>query len=592
MIKEAVAKPVSKILGSAHRLIIPPFQRDYKWTPKQVKQLIQDVCDDINWPANYFNPYYVGAVVCCPIEGPKEAFEVLDGQQRLTTISIILATLRRVLRHKLNSSKDLNITSLLYSGSNNPQTKIELHEPSERDGDQKVFRDILLTETDELELEAHNKKRRGRKGNSKAMNTHVYRAFKAAEKEILETINVGDLPLEKKIQRVTLLAEAFSEIKFISIVTESESDAFTLFETLNSRGLELNSAELIKNKILQNAGRDSIITISNQWKVIESYCKKKTVDFLRTWYNSEREFVRKPYLYDEFAKMIGRPGRSSPLNVSKFCDELETSAQNYGAIIEPSEDTIYRGLVKIGHKTQIIQHLKFINQLGFVAMRPLLLSAITHRSEIALKIIQLAELVAVRNVGGNTNSLEKPYSKAAVILSDKDYDDVEALEESRKILIPHLPSAEKLHANLKDYSFNKENARAILALIDQEMRKENSDRKKMAYNTKPPTELNLEHIFPLNPSAACVSEAGIQAARADEEGLAWRLGNLTLLESDINQSIKNDAYSEKCKAYKKSELFATKRLPVQYPAWGENVINKRTSDLVCYIDKIWAIPGV
>lgn len=60
MIKEALAKPVSKILGSAHRLIIPPFQRDYKWTPKQVKQLIQDVCDDVKWDGNTFNPYYVG----------------------------------------------------------------------------------------------------------------------------------------------------------------------------------------------------------------------------------------------------------------------------------------------------------------------------------------------------------------------------------------------------------------------------------------------------------------------------------------------------------------------------------------------------
>jgi hypothetical protein len=592
MIKEALAKPVSKILGQAHRLIIPPFQRDYKWTPKQVKQLIQDVCDDVKWDGNTYNPYYVGAVVCCPIEGREETFEVLDGQQRLTTISIILATLRRILRHELNSPKDLNITSLLYSGSTNPLTKIELHEPSEKDGDQKVYRDILLTETKELNLEAANRTRKGRKGNSAAMKTSVYRAFKAAEKEILETISGSDLSVDKKIQRITLLADAFSGIKMISIVTESESDAFTLFETLNSRGLELNSAELIKNKLLQNAGRDSINHISDKWKTIERYCQKRTVDFLRTWYNSERRFVRKPDLYDKFSDMIGRPGRSSSLDVTKFCDELEFSSEIYGAIIEPSESTIYRGLVKIGQKTQVIQHLRFINNLGFVAMRPLLLSALAHRSEIALRIIQLAELVAVRNIGGNTNSLEKPYSSAAIILSDVDFDDDEALEESRKILMPCLPTLEKLQANLKDYSFNEKNARAILALIDQEIRKEESGRTKMAYNTKAPAELNLEHIFPLNPSASCVAEAGLQATRAEEEGITWRLGNLTLLEADLNQSIKNDAYSEKCKTYKKSELLTTKSLPASYQKWSEEVINNRTSDLAQYINKIWAIPGV
>ena len=596
MIKEAKAKPVSEILNSAQRLVIPPFQRDYKWTQKQVKQLIQDVCDDVRWDGNTFNPYYVGAVVCCPIERAKKDedekpdFEVLDGQQRLTTISIILATLRRIIKHNLKSQKDLNVTSLLYSGSVHPQTKIELHEPSEKDGDQKVFRDILLTETDELELEAHNKKRKGRKGNSAAMKTHVYRAFKAAEQEVLATIGGEDVSVDKKIQKLVLLADAFKGIKVISIVTESESDAFTLFETLNSRGLDLNAAELIKNKLLQNAGRESIISISNKWKEMERLCQKKTVDFLRTWYNSEKKFVRKPDLYDEYAKMIGRPSRPLLGNVGAFCDELIASSEIYGAILDPSTSTIYRGMVKIGHQSEIIQHLRFIRELGFVAMRPLILSALRHRSEIALRVIELAELVAVRNIGGNTNTLEKPYSTSAIILADPNIKDGKAMEEIRRILLPHLPSGEKLQANLEDYSFNNENSRVILSRIDLEMRRESAGRKKMAYNAKDPFELHLEHIYPIKPSAGCVQESGIQPSRAENEGLTWRLGNLALLESDINQSISNDAYSDKCKKYKLSECFSTKRIPIGYPTWGEASIVKRTTNLVEYIDKIWPIP--
>lgn len=590
MIKEAKARPVSKILGSGKRLIIPPFQRDYKWTPKQVKQLIQDVCDDVKWDANNFNPYYVGAIVSCPLENPKEDFEILDGQQRLTTISIVLATLRRILKHKLNSQRDLNVTSYLYSGSAHPQTNIELHEPSEKDGDQKVFRDILLTETEELELEAANKKRKGRKGNSAAMKTSVYRAFKAAEQEILATIGGDDVSTDKKVQKLFLLADAFSGIKVISIVTESESDAFTLFETLNSRGLDLNAAELIKNKLLQNAGRDSIISISNKWKEVERYCQKETVEFLRTWYNSEKKFVRKPDLYDEYAKMIGRPGRSSLADVSSFCDELIKSAEIYGAILTPTPSSVYRGMVKIGHQTEIINHLRFIRELGFVAMRPLILSALSHRSELALNVIELAELVAVRNIGGNTNTLEKPYSTAAIVLADSKIKDDKALEEVRRILTPHLPSIEKLQANLEDYSFNNKNSRVILARIDLEMRKEAAGRKKMAYNAKDPFELHLEHIYPIKPSAACVEESGLLAARAEEEGLTWRLGNLALLESDLNQSISNLPYSEKCKTYKRSEFFSTKSLPASYPSWGESSINERTTFLVRYIDKIWGIP--
>ncbi len=590
MIKEAKARPVSEILGSAKRLVIPPFQRDYKWTPKQVKQLIQDVCDEVRWEANAFNPYYVGAVVTCPLDNPREDFEVLDGQQRLTTISIILATLRRILKHKLNSRRELNVTSLLYSGSVHPQTKIELHEPSDKDGDQVVFRDILLTDTEELALEEANKKRKGRKGNSAAMKTSVYRAFKAAEQEILATIGGDELTMEKKVQKIFLLADAFSGIKVISIVTESESDAFTLFETLNSRGLDLNAAELIKNKLLQHAGRESIISISTKWKEVERLCQKETVDFLRTWYNSEKKFVRKPDLYDEYAKMIGRPGRSSLQSVVVFCDELVASAEIYGAILDPSSNTIYRGMVKIGQQTEIINHLRFIRELGFVAMRPLILAAIRHRSEIALRVIALAELVAVRNIGGNTNTLEKPYSSAAIVLADSRIKDEKALEEVRRILLPHLPSVDKLQANLEDYSFNNKNSRVILARIDLEMRKESAGRKKMAYNAKDPSELHLEHIYPIKPSAECVAESGLQASRADDEGLTWRLGNLALLESDLNQSISNHAYSEKCKTYRKSEFHSTKCMPADYPSWGEDSINKRTASLVAYIDKIWGVP--
>jgi len=208
----------------------------------------------------------------------------------------------------------------------------------------------------------------------------------------LATIGGDDVSTDKKVQKVFLLADAFSGIKVISIVTESESDAFTLFETLNSRGLDLNAAELIKNKLLQHSGRESIISISSKWKKVERLCQKETVDFLRTWYNSEKKFVRKPDLYDEYAKLIGRPGRSSLPDISDFCDELVTSAEIYGAILDPSPTTIYRGMVKIGHQTEIINHLRFIRELGFIAMRPLVLAAIRHRSELALRVIARAEL--------------------------------------------------------------------------------------------------------------------------------------------------------------------------------------------------------
>lgn len=612
MIEEARSKTISEILTTQStknenlkpgehsrpkKLIIPPFQRDYKWKSKEVTQLIQDFCEEINWGKQSFKSYYIGAFVLCPTEESDSSYWVLDGQQRLTTVSLIMAAIVRIIKFKLKSNRDPNLSSLLYSGSLQRVTKIDLHEASAADGDQKVFQDIILTDEEMLQLEKHNEKRKGPKGDSKAMKTNVYKAYKAAEKSLLDKIEIdnGNLSNDKKVEILLLIAEAIKGLSVIYIETKSESDAFKLFETLNSRGLDLNAAELIKNKILQHSG--AINLYSKKWKQMEQNCqlssgKKNTVEFLRSWYNSEKKFIRKPDLYDEYALMIGKPGHLKLPSLEKFCDDLMESAEYYKAIIEPNRDTVMRGYVAGHQRTDIINSLQFIQCLGFVAMRPLLLSALKHRHNIALKVIKLAETLAVRNIGGNTNSLERPYSEAAIILSksNKNTSDDAAYNEILKLLCPLMPTAGKIESNLEDYSFNKDTARAILERVDHEMRRESKNRKWLAYTPTNPMNLHIEHIYPVKPSQTCIVESGLELENAEEDGLIWRLGNLTLLEKDLNESIQNGPFSEKAKEYKNSEMLMTAKLPDEFTSWGEDEINKRTKSLASYIDKIWPNP--
>lgn len=589
MIRSANLSSVFVVLGNNNTFHIPPFQRDYKWTPKQVSALIQDVCSEVFFEKGEFKPYYLGAIVTCPKEKSPNNFDVLDGQQRLTTISIILRSLSRLVKYRYKSDQDLNVSSLLYAGSKNREPKLRLHDPDNKSGDQAVFRDIILTDSEVLDLVEANRTRRGRKGNSAAMRTSVYRAFLEAEEELDSVITSGAQDDQEKVDRATLLADAFKSVNLISIVTESESDAFLLFETLNDRGLDLSAADLIKNKILQNARKgEMILTANTLWKEMSRACDGKTVDFLRAWWNSEKgPFVRKPELYQRYADYIGKPGKSK-VNIKKLCESLVSSAEFYGVLLNP--ELLDRSYGLPGAQINAIRkHLHFLSSLGFVALRPLVMAAMKYRPAIALNVIQFAEMVAVRNLGGNTNTLERAYSAAALLVhpDSKLTDDVVLARVKACFPTALIPDSEKLKSSLMGYSFNVDNSRAILARIDQQMRKECNERKSVAYDSKPPAELHLEHIYPQKPDATCVADSKLTVARASEAGLTWKLGNLTLLESDLNQSASNSVYSVKRDAYMKSEYHMTVKLAKDFTSWGEQRINQRTEVLIAFIDRLW-----
>jgi uncharacterized protein with ParB-like and HNH nuclease domain len=607
MIRSAQLTSIGSLLGDNRKLEIPPFQRDYKWSEKEVKALINDVCSEIDWCADNFKPYYLGAIVTCPKDNNTHV-DVLDGQQRLTTLSILLRVLVRIVKFDYQSSEETNVSSLLYSGSRKEsrEPKLLLHDPNEKDGDHHVFRDILFTDSKKLNLEEANNKRRGRKGSSAAMRTNLYKAFKCAETTVLEIIESKSHNQEDKVHNALLIAEALKSATIIHILTNSESDAFVLFETLNERGLALSAADLIKNKLLQNSKKDSILTTANKWKKMVKNCSSrggssKTVDFLRAWWNAEKGFVRKPELYEKYADLIGRPSeRGVRFDIKVLCDELVNASEFYSLILEPRNIDRSAGLPG-HHLEKIRRHLNFMRSMGFISVRPLILSTLLHRPELTLKVIELAEIIAVRNLGGNTNSLERAYSNACEFIRNNKFDDSAAYESVAKIFLDGdlVPNENKFLESIKDYEFNEENARAILMRVDQQIRKIDRDNRSTAYDSKPASELHLEHILPIKPSKEAIDEFlakgeydddGESGERVNVEKYIWKLGNLTLLESGDNQSLSNSAYSTKSARYLKSEYALTKRIPREFDYWSPKIILNRTVNLSKIMEQIWPIP--
>jgi hypothetical protein len=597
MIQSANQVTIYGLLGESRKFIIPPFQRDYKWGEKEIEALIDDISSEIVWETGEPpRPYFLGALVTCTSEGSND-LEILDGQQRLTTISILLRVIWRLIHFKYGPPPgvEVNVNSLLISHGlrSLPDTKLQLHDPDEKDGDHQVFRDIILTDEEELKLEKANKVRRGRKGNSAAMKTGIYKAYKKAMQKVDDIVEQNYKSVGSKVDAALLLAATIKNVNVIHIRSLSEADAFLLFETLNDRGLDLSAADLIKNKILQNAKKHSINTLSNQWKKMSKNCcstksgSSRVVDFLRAYWNAEKGFVRKPELYDVYAKLIGRPGESN-FNVKELCDELVQYSDYYNYLLEPSN--IDRGTGFPGHELEKIRkHLSFIRSLGFVALRPLIMCTMRNRPDLVLRIIVFSEIVAVRNLGGNTNKIEKAYSQACHSLLNKDLSDEEAFAQVKSNFIGLIPDKQKLLSAIIDYNFNEDNSRAVLIRIDQHLRSKARNKKNTAYDSKPAQELHLEHIYPINPSEKSKLEfySNERESDDDKDSITWKIGNLTLLESSDNQSIQNKAYSEKRTTYRDSEYFLTNLIVEDHTKWTLEDVRNRTIKLAEIIDEIW-----
>ena len=143
----ATEKPLSKIFSDDYFFSIPPYQRPYAWTVKQAEELLTDLLAFLgndSYPITEVNPYFLGSIVLIKSEGTdSEAAiaDVVDGQQRLTTLTILLSVLR-----KLDQS-DLKIEDYLFQEANEGLDRPESYRLKLRQKDEQFFRDHIQKRT-------------------------------------------------------------------------------------------------------------------------------------------------------------------------------------------------------------------------------------------------------------------------------------------------------------------------------------------------------------------------------------------------------------------------------------------------------------
>jgi hypothetical protein len=543
---------------------VPDYQREYVWEAEQVEQLLTDINAELagNDPAT--SPeYFIGSIVVCP--GGDGVLELIDGQQRMTTLFLTLCAIRDRLKALGESPSDalghqIAATSVDAAGRDHFRYRLDLQ--YEDSGD------ILVRIA------------KGTLDDADSATTRSIANIRNAYTVVLDFLKreFGDDAAALR----TFYGYLINRVKLIRIQTKDVAKALKIFETINDRGLGLDSMDLLKNLLFMKASRDAFEKLKTSWKELQDIIfdmGEKPLRFLRYFIFSryDVDVLREDEIYGWFARNEKLCGYAAdPLG---FARELLRAAQAYRNFLQ--------GCDKGGKKNR---HLENLQLLGGKAARQHLILLLAGRHLSADLFDQLAH--EVENLffvyvitREPTRDFERNFARWAVEL--RRITNEAELEEF--IARRFVPARADLSVRFDDAfrrlyvgSVQQYRLRYILAKLTQhiDLRAYGETEGTKWLSRYTGVGFEIEHIFPQQPSEAARAEFGT----FEDPSIADRLGNLVLVEKSINASLGNRPYSQKRDIYRQSQLLLTKALS-ERPKVGTNTkIDLAVADLEPFTD--------
>ncbi len=550
-----------KLLGNGLTYRIPSFQRDYSWTQTEWEDLWEDV-------VALFGPepesgHYMGYLVLQSSD--SKAHDVIDGQQRLTTLSIIILAGIALLQE--------------LSKKGTPDADLD-----RRRGEQ--LRNSYIGYQDPISLVAHSKLTLNRH-NDRFYQTYIVplermpqRGLHASE----HALRKGFEWFQKKMgdytkgsgEAVARLIDGIVDKLFFTVITVTdELNAFKVFETLNARGVRLSSTDLLKNYLFSLVSREApheheLKTMEDRWaRISETIGAESLPDFLRIFWNGRYRVVRRADLFKTLRSHV-----KNRQEAFELVRELDSSADIYAMLRQPSDE----------HWTK--EERKHLQELQMYSVRqplPLLLSAYIRLSgehrDLFGKILRAISVISFRyNVICNLQASEQEslYNQVAQdVFSEK----LKTRSEIFAALKSAYPDDEMFgtHFENKELStINSRNKKIVRYILHAIENKENGS--DLDFESDRTT---IEHIAPENP----------EESAWDEELTAsvYRLGNMILLNATQNKDLGNAPYAQKRAIYEKSDYSLTRYVAEHYDAWTSDKVKSFQKHLAKQAKSIWRI---
>jgi hypothetical protein len=550
---------IGSILKS-HYLKVPPNQREYSWTSdKEVDQLFKDLAKAI---ADDESEYFLGSIVTIP--GPSGILEVIDGQQRLATITMLLCNIRRYLKGKDDIIAD-DIDNFLYYTDRNQRAV--LNRLTMNNTDNEFFRTMLLDASLQLPPEP-----------SRRSHRLICDAFDKANERIKTIVapygqsDHGDI-LNKWVNFIEHNADV------ILLQVSSGANAYKMFETLNARGLRTTQADLVKNYLFGQAGDARLPEAQDHWMLMRGALESiqdeekedMTVDFLRHSLVVMRGFLRKENVY-EVVQQAAKGSQSS----MTFLRTTESLVNIYVATFNRDHEkwNTYSDSIRLA-----VQTLNFFDIHPF---RPAFLAvALKYDPKEALKAFQILISLGVRLLiaaSTRSGSVEETLAWAAnQIYLGK----ISTAEELKQGLSGMTPSDSLFQQEFETASVtNGAHARYYLRTLER-VAKKAQDPWYMLNEDK--EAINLEHILPEKPGT------NYPQFKKEETAIYWkRLGNQVLMRKQDNSALRSSSFSDKARVYKDSPYLLTSQVAA-VPDWTTETIKERQKGLAKLALKAWPI---
>ncbi|NEP39169.1 MAG: DUF262 domain-containing protein [Okeania sp. SIO2H7] len=376
---------------------VPPFQRDYSWTEENWEDLWQDI---LALHANPNSSHYMGALVLQNSSTSDKEFTIIDGQQRLATLSIIAIAVIDKIQKLVEQQQEpetnkqrQEILKRTYLGDRDPGSLHYFSKLLLNENNNDFYQSNLINLRKPLNIRSLSK--------SNQLLWQCFLYFSQNLDQLNEVIASG-----KKLAE--LLDTIALRLLFIQINVEDELNAYTVFETLNARGIELSSTDLLKNYLFSLfQGPDDFSEAQRRWRrIIDTVTMEKFPEFLRYYLSLESDRVRRNRLF----KLV-RQSVKDPSEAFELLDGLENYSSLFIALSN-SNDEFWNDTPD--NKT-------YIQQLTLFSLKQAYPTMFAAYSKVSLedftRLLRLLYWIAVCYtlfISANHNQLESVYNLRAV----------------------------------------------------------------------------------------------------------------------------------------------------------------------------------
>lgn len=553
-----------KLIGNGLTYQIPRFQRDYSWTDEEWEDLWSDILGTIQEGGE--PAHYMGYLVLQSQD--EKNFDVIDGQQRLTTLSLIALSVLK------------NLNRLVDEGKNSDQNKQRMDQ----------IRNTYIGYLDPVTLVTRSKLTLNR-NNDSYFQTYLVplghlpvRGFRASEHSLRKAFDwfekrVRDYAKKRGDDEGVALAsliETMSDRLFFTVISVTdELNAYKVFETLNARGVRLSSTDLLKNYLFsvlhkQNEHPNEMKALEDRWESMVSRLGSESFpDFLRSHWNSRKTFARQS---DLFKTIRGKVADRAA--VFELLRGMEEDMDTYLALTNP--DASYWNAV-------LKSHAKLLSM--FRVRQPYALILAAHRAlpeDQFSTVLRACLMIAFRyNVIGNlpTNEQERVYYAAAqkIVLaaSSSSAQVLESLQE----IYPKDDAFKAVFAEKIIRTTDSRNNRVVRYILCELERQHSGQDYDFGSDS-----FTVEHVLPQNPESGWD-----QFSDEDAEAMVYRIGNMALLAKGVNKDIGNAAYATKRPVLQASGFGLTQKLAEENADWTPDRIAARQKLLAKLASAIWRI---